>query len=70
MWVLQMESMLWFKKTPTVDHPTITKQNFSLFLMATLDANYKFTTIYVGSRERFSDENILFASSPLGYQMC
>ncbi|KAK5650676.1 hypothetical protein RI129_001705 [Pyrocoelia pectoralis] len=44
------------------------KQNCSIVLMASVDANYKFTTIDVGSIGRFSDANI-FASSPLGKKM-
>lgn len=41
------------------------KHNFSIVLMASVDANYKFTTIDIGSMGRFSDGNI-FSTSPLG----
>ena len=40
------------------------KQTFSLVLMATVDVDYKFITIDVGSMERFSD-GIIFSSSVL-----
>ena len=40
------------------------KQTFSVVLMATVDADYKFITIDVGSKGRFNDENI-FSSSVL-----
>lgn len=44
------------------------KHTFSIVLMATVDADYKFITVDIGSMGRFSDGNI-FASSALGTKM-
>ena len=44
------------------------KQTFSVVLMATVDADYKFITIDVGSMGRFSDGNI-FSSSVLAKKL-
>lgn len=44
------------------------KQYFSIVLMATVDATYRFTTIDVGSMGRFSDGNV-FANCNLGKKL-
>jgi hypothetical protein len=44
------------------------KQNFSAVLMATVDADYKFITVDVGSMGRFSDGSI-FSSSVLANKL-
>jgi hypothetical protein len=44
------------------------KQTFSVVLMATVDADYKFVTIDVGSMGRSSDGNI-FSSSVLAKKL-
>jgi len=44
------------------------KHTFSIILMATVDADYKFITIDIGAMGRFSDGNV-FASSGLGKKM-
>lgn len=44
------------------------KHTFSIILMATVDADYKFITVDIGAMGRFSDGNV-FASSGLGKKM-
>lgn len=44
------------------------KEFFSVILMSTVDAHYRFTTVDVGSMGRFSDGNI-FSNSNLGEQL-
>lgn len=44
------------------------KHTFSVVLMATVDADYKFTTVDVGAMGRFSDGS-LFSSSALGKKL-